>query len=394
MNKLLARLLSLSALSLVLLCVCGCSAIGDKTAAISSVYALAALAALALLVSYCCFMKRRDPWFLLMFSAILIVNVGYFALSTSQTLPEALLANRIAYFGSVFLPLSMLVIILKAVNFDPPRWVPVCLLGLGVVVFLIAASPGYSDIYYKEVSLGFVNGATVLEKVYGPWHGVYLVYLVGYFSAMVAAIVCATIKRKIASSTYAVMLAAAVLVNIAVWLLEQCVSINFEILSISYLISELFLLGLQAMTEKAPSEEEFTANGPSERPEAFVSLAGEAADDCARNALCDGRDALLCDERNAPLSDGQNATLCDGRNVPSSDLPSREAFLDDLERLTKTERAVLDLYLQGYGTKDVMSALDIKENTLKYHNRNLYAKMGVSSRKQLLAAAKAALSKA
>jgi DNA-binding CsgD family transcriptional regulator len=28
--------------------------------------------------------------------------------------------------------------------------------------------------------------------------------------------------------------------------------------------------------------------------------------------------------------------------------------------------------------------LDITENTLKYHNRNIYGKLGVSSRKQML----------
>ena len=34
----------------------------------------------------------------------------------------------------------------------------------------------------------------------------------------------------------------------------------------------------------------------------------------------------------------------------------------------------------------------IKENTLKYHNRNIYSKLGVSSRKQLLQIAAAARS--
>ena len=35
-------------------------------------------------------------------------------------------------------------------------------------------------------------------------------------------------------------------------------------------------------------------------------------------------------------------------------------------------------------TKDIMIELNIKENTLKFHNKNLYSKLGVSSRKQLL----------
>ena len=39
-------------------------------------------------------------------------------------------------------------------------------------------------------------------------------------------------------------------------------------------------------------------------------------------------------------------------------------------------------------TKEVLSEKNIAESTLKYHNRNLYGKLGVSSRKELLAYAK------
>ena len=31
-----------------------------------------------------------------------------------------------------------------------------------------------------------------------------------------------------------------------------------------------------------------------------------------------------------------------------------------------------------------LGQLDITENTLKYHNRNIYSKLGVSSRKEML----------
>ena len=36
-----------------------------------------------------------------------------------------------------------------------------------------------------------------------------------------------------------------------------------------------------------------------------------------------------------------------------------------------------------------MDELSIKENTLKYHNKNIYSKLGISSRKQLLEIASA-----
>ncbi|MBQ3112699.1 MAG: hypothetical protein IJC70_07520 [Firmicutes bacterium] len=59
-------------------------------------------------------------------------------------------------------------------------------------------------------------------------------------------------------------------------------------------------------------------------------------------------------------------------------------FLENLHTLTLTERIVFDHYLDGKSAKDIMAIMDIKEPTLKYHNRNIYSKLGISSRKELL----------
>lgn len=61
-----------------------------------------------------------------------------------------------------------------------------------------------------------------------------------------------------------------------------------------------------------------------------------------------------------------------------------QQFLDHLYTLTPTERIVLDLYISGNHAKDILEIMNIKENTLKYHNKNIYSKLGVTSRKELL----------
>lgn len=57
-------------------------------------------------------------------------------LSVSDTLDMALWANRIAYLGSVFLPLSMLKTIQKISKLKYPKWVNAVLIGISAVVFL------------------------------------------------------------------------------------------------------------------------------------------------------------------------------------------------------------------------------------------------------------------
>ena len=61
-----------------------------------------------------------------------------------------------------------------------------------------------------------------------------------------------------------------------------------------------------------------------------------------------------------------------------------EAFKIGLKELTKTEKTVFNLYLQGKTAKEIAYILNIRESTLKFHNHNILEKLGVSSRKQML----------
>ena len=45
---------------------------------------------------------------------------------------------------------------------------------------------------------------------------------------------------------------------------------------------------------------------------------------------------------------------------------------------------IYELYAEGKTTAEIAAIIGIKENTMKYHNKNIYAKLGVSSRKQFL----------
>ena len=106
----------------VMLLLSGCASVGSKAASASVIYGVAALISLLLLVVYCCAEKKKDVWYLLLFSSVLVVNIGYFSLGTSHSLDEALLANRLTYLGSILLPLSMYMIILHVTNISYKKW--------------------------------------------------------------------------------------------------------------------------------------------------------------------------------------------------------------------------------------------------------------------------------
>lgn len=338
----------------LILSLTGCNAVGDKSSSSSVIYGATAVLSLFLLVGCIFSVRKKRFWFITLFSSVLVVNIGYTFLAYSSCLETALWANRISYLGSVFLPFAMLMIILNVTNTPYKKRLPYFLFGVAVVVFLIAASPGILPIYYKDVSFAVVNGVSTLVKVYGPLHPIYLVYLFGYFSSMVAVIIRAKSKKTIASTAHAVIIAIALFVNIGVWLIEQLVAIDFEFLSVSYIISELFLLGVHLVIIENQKLREIVKQ---------VELAQDYT------------------EKGTPASDNITGTPIENETVT----PERiEIYMLGLKELTPTEKAIYDAYIARATTKEIMSSMNIKETTLKYHNRNIYGKLSVSSRKELL----------
>lgn len=339
MKKTLSLFFVLSTFTLLL---SGCSGIGSKSANVSIAYLSSAVISLAVFTCYL-FAKEKNHWFVILFASVFVVNTGYYLLAVSPTLEFALWANRIAYLGSAFLPISMLIIILDTVEIKYRKWVPGVLCAVGGLVFLIAASPGVLDIYYKEVSLVVVHGVSTLKKVYGPLHIVNLIYLLGIFSLIVSSIIYAISKKMVDSPIYSVILATAVFMNIGVWFIEQLVDIDFEILSISYIISEIFLLSLNALIKE------------NNRLKTSV--------------------AVSVDKPETPVSSGRECEFSK---------ETVEAYISGQSMLTQTERLIFDLYITGKTTKEIMAELHITENTLKFHNKNIYGKLGISSRKELV----------
>jgi DNA-binding CsgD family transcriptional regulator len=339
-----------AALPLAVLSGCGASPVAHGAPAI---YCVAAVCALILLLACFAVTRGKDLRLLAVFSCIALVNCSYLALALARSVEEALWANRAAYLGSVFLLPAMLSVIMAVTEVPKKPWLFPTLLTVGAVIFFITASPGWLELYYRSVTLETINSATVLRKVYGPLHRLYTVYLMGYFAAMIGLILRATRKKTAGSGSHAVFLGLAVFVNIGVWLLEQVVKSEFELLAVSYIISELFLLGLYLLVAEQKRHLESAV------AEAAEQAAAKAAQAAARSA------------QSSPAP------------VPVSAAMS-EAFLAGLEQLTPTERAIYELYLEGRSTKEIMAQLGIKENTLKFHNKNLYAKLEVTSRKQLV----------
>ena len=59
-------------------------------------------------------------------------------------------------------------------------------------------------------------------------------------------------------------------------------------------------------------------------------------------------------------------------------------FKENLKKLTPKEKEVFGLVMSGHSSKEITEIEGFTINALKYHNRNIYSKLGVSSKKELL----------
>ena len=309
-------------------------------------YAVLAVIAVILLLGYAVLVRKKEPWLFLLLGCIAIVNTGYLLLSISRSLEFAIFANNVVYLGSVFLSMSMLLTIVRLCGFPVRKKLVIGLTAIGAVMFLIVATSGILPWYYREVSLVFVDGAAKLRKVYGVLHPVYLVYLLGYFGAMVVCITVSLRRKMIASQKHATLLAAIVLGNLAIWMVEKFIPWDFEFLSVSYLFSEIILLSLYWMMQdyvRLDLVPKPVQAAPSREP---VDITTMAMEEKIRRIL--------------------------GQLKPG-------------EMLTVRERQILELVLANKKRKEIAEALCLSENTIKTYIRTLYGKVGVSSREELYA---------
>lgn len=61
-----------------------------------------------------------------------------------------------------------------------------------------------------------------------------------------------------------------------------------------------------------------------------------------------------------------------------------ENFKLGLKMLTAKKKEVFGFYMQGMTVKDIITVMQLQESTIRFHNKNIYNKLGVHSLKQLL----------
>lgn len=112
----------------------------------------------------------------------------------------------------------------------------------------------------------------------------------------------------------------------------------------------------------------------------ILVLADTAGDAEISKALKKGALGYICKDISPEELMKAIRTVASGRKYIPSDIA--EILSEHLgeEELTKTESSVLRYLVGGMSNKEIAFALDVSENTVKTHVKNIFEKLGVSDR--------------
>ena len=301
--------------------------------------------------------RKKDICLLLLFISVFVCNLGQFLISVAPSLSFALNANRIAYLGQVFLPLLLLKMILNLCNLNFKKWLLPALSIISIAILFVTLTPGLLPWYYKNVSIEVVDGVTKLIRDYGPMHILYYIYLLSYFALMLVVIINATLKKKITSTLHTTFLLCAVLCSIVIWFAEQLLPRGFEFLTVSYVISELFILLLYGILQ------EYGIRG--ENGSIIIANTSKKAEEYLLGAIqTDDDSAALFSE-----ADIEHILGCD----------------EIAGQITEREKDVLEKLLANKQRKEIADELFVTESTIKKHTSSIFGKFDVTNRFELYA---------
>ena len=187
---------------------------------------------------------------LLLSVTMAISNVGYYMLSTSDNLQEAMLANRITYFGGVYLPLMITLSVAQLCRFRVPRQVKATAYFLcGLVTWLIfsRSDKGY---FYKSVEFHNEDGFGYLTKVYGWGHTCFQLLLFANILFSFYIIIRTLIERRRDVPARNVwMLFEALTGSALVYVAERAAGLHFDVMPVVYCIDLIVIVTLAGKTE-------------------------------------------------------------------------------------------------------------------------------------------------
>lgn len=171
---------------------------------------------------------------------VTISSFGYYFLSISRTLEEALFSQIVGYVGGVFLPIFYLFLVLEICHFELSKFIKVALVLCQVCIYGFVCTIGRGELFYQSVTMHTENGMVLLEKVYGPLHTLAIGSMYLYLLLSVAVVIYTLAKKRSVDRKNAITMLVLMAVAIGVYAAEKALGITFTVIPFAF---DVLMLG-------------------------------------------------------------------------------------------------------------------------------------------------------
>lgn len=177
---------------------------------------------------------------ILLSTCVMISNIGYFVLSCSRTVEEAVLANALSYVGGLFLPLLIVYILIDYSDSKVPIWFTASMIFFNVIVFLSTLVADRLPYFYSAIQ--FVQGdPSYLIKDHGPVYYLKFIILAVEFALVAFFTILTYLGKRNASFRTMMVYAGSFIVALLVYAVRNIFDMKYDLMPFFYLLCTLVL---------------------------------------------------------------------------------------------------------------------------------------------------------
>ncbi len=142
-------------------------------------------------------------------------NMGYLAVSLSQNLSEALLAEKMVFLGGCFLPSFFFFLIRSICSIEPHKWEKPVLYTYSGLVYCMALSAGYMNFFYKDVEFVQHSGGGRLSYEPGAGYFFFGTIMFGYIIVDIIFSLISIHRRQVSKRIVSVLICIQIITSIS-----------------------------------------------------------------------------------------------------------------------------------------------------------------------------------